>query len=251
LELRTLRGLFLLNAGQPDAALAQLDSVLESAPQTFNAWGGRALVYLSRRQWTEAARDLTKVLELNPQSYAHRALRAQCFREQEKWVLAANDYHLIARLNTATRNDCAWVLANCPVLTVRDPAKAVLLAREAVDLMPSAGPYWNTLAVALYRAGDWPGSITAAKKSLELRDGGDSFDWFFLAMSHWKLDQKDEARSWYGKAADAMNRDQSQNKELIRFRAEAAELMGMKVAPASAPASAPAPSSKPAVRLPL
>ena len=54
--------------------------------------------------------------------------------------------------------------------------------------------------MAHYRAGDWKASLTALEKSMELRKGGDSFDWFFLAMAHWQLGEKDEAREWYDRA---------------------------------------------------
>jgi hypothetical protein len=62
---------------------------------------------------------------------------------------------------------------------------------------------------------------------MELRKGGDSFDWFFLAMGHCQLDQNEEARKWYDQAVAWMDKHQPQNEELRRFRAEAAELLGI------------------------
>jgi hypothetical protein len=56
----------------------------------------------------------------------------------------------------------------------------------------------------------------------------DSYDWFFLAMSCWKLGQKDTAREWYVRAVEWMEKNQPHNHELNRFRAEAAELLGIK-----------------------
>ena len=63
---------------------------------------------------------------------------------------------------------------------------------------------------------------------MELGNGGDSFDWFFLAMSHWQLGQKDKAREWYDRAAQWMDKNQPTDEELRRFRAEAAELLELK-----------------------
>jgi tetratricopeptide (TPR) repeat protein len=77
------------------------------------------------------------------------------------------------------------------------------------------------------RAGDWKPAIATLEKSTELRDGGDASDWFFLAMAHWQLGHKDEARTWYDKAIEWMDKNQPQNEELQRFRAEAAELLGV------------------------
>jgi len=58
---------------------------------------------------------------------------------------------------------------------------------------------------------------------MELRKGGDSLDWFFLAMTRWQLGDKQEARKWYDKAVQWMEKNQPKDEELIRFRAEAEE----------------------------
>jgi tetratricopeptide (TPR) repeat protein len=83
------------------------------------------------------------------------------------------------------------------------------------------GDYWNTLGVAQYRAGDWKEAIKTLEKSMELRKGGDSFDWFFLAMAHWQLRNRDQAREWYNKAIDGMEKARSRDPVVLRFRAEA------------------------------
>ena len=62
--------------------------------------------------------------------------------------------------------------------------------------------------MAHYRAGDWKAAIAALDKSMQLRKGGDSFDWFFLAMAHWQLGNKDEARKWYDQAVEWMEKNQ-------------------------------------------
>jgi hypothetical protein len=62
---------------------------------------------------------------------------------------------------------------------------------------------------------------------MELRNGGDAFDWYFLALAHWQLGHKDDARTWNEKAVSWMDNNQPENKELLRFRAEAAELLGI------------------------
>jgi uncharacterized protein HemY len=85
---------------------------------------------------------------------------------------------------------------------------------------------WNTLGVAQYRKGDWKAAVEALMKSAQLRNGGDSFDFFFLAMAHWELNEEEEARAWYDRAVAWMDRNAPQNEELQRFRAEAATLLG-------------------------
>lgn len=125
-------------------------------------------------------------------------------------------------------NVIAWNLATWPKLPRRHPVWAVELAKKAVELAPEEGRCWTSLGAAHYRASDWKAAIQALDKSLQLRKGGDSLDCFFLAMAHWQLRDKEQARTWYDRAIERMQQDQLQNEELRRFRAEAAELLGIK-----------------------
>lgn len=50
-------------------------------------------------------------------------------------------------------------------------------------------------------------------------------DGFFLAMTHWQLGSKERARDLYDQAIVSMERQQPQDEELVRFRAEASQLL--------------------------
>jgi tetratricopeptide (TPR) repeat protein len=125
--------------------------------------------------------------------------------------------HMLARL-----------LANSSDPKVRNARRAVELAKQAIDLAPKVGHFWNALGVAYYRAEDWKASVQTLEKSMQLCKGGDSFDWFFLAMAHWQLGHMDEARKWHDQAVEWMDKNQPDNEGLRRFRAEAAQVIGMK-----------------------
>jgi tetratricopeptide (TPR) repeat protein len=125
-------------------------------------------------------------------------------------------------------NNLAWLLATCPEVALREPKPAVEYARRAVGLRPENGMYWNTLGVALYRVGDWLPSEQALKKSLEFRNEGDSFDWFFLAIDELKLGRGQErARAWYDKAVTWYHERRPVDQELFRFQVEAAAALGL------------------------
>ena len=89
---------------------------------------------------------------------------------------------------------------------------------KATELAPKEGTHWNMLGVAQYRAGDWKAAVTTLNKSMELRNGGDSTDCFFLAMAHWQLGEKEEARKWYDQAVEWMEKNNPDDEELRRFR---------------------------------
>jgi tetratricopeptide (TPR) repeat protein len=125
-------------------------------------------------------------------------------------------------------NYVAWLRATSPDPEIRDVARAVKLAKEAVRLAPQQGDYWNTLGVALCRAGEWKDALDAFEKSLELCDGGDAYDWFFIAMAQWQLGRKDEARRWYDRAVAWVEENKkADDEELSRFRTEAAALLAV------------------------
>jgi tetratricopeptide (TPR) repeat protein len=129
-------------------------------------------------------------------------------------------------------NNLAWLLATCPVRQLQDIGRAVELAKKAAALEPKTGTYWNTLGVAQYRAGDWEAAIEALEKSMELSSNqNESFDTIFLAMAHWQMGNKDEARKWYDRGVEWMEKNWPDNEELRRFRAEAAELLGIDASP--------------------
>jgi tetratricopeptide (TPR) repeat protein len=142
-------------------------------------------------------------------------------------------------------NQVAWFLATCPDPKSRDPRTAVEMASKAVELAPTYANAWNTLGVAQYRAGDWNAAIEALNKSMELRHGGDSVDWFFLAMAHWQLGNREAARALHDKAVDWMQKKNPSDEQLIRFRNESAELLGLSNTPTQSAADANKPEPPP------
>jgi len=133
--------------------------------------------------------------------------------------------------NYSLAHSClAWLQTNCRDAKVRDVSGGLEAARKAVEVAPQSSIAWQVLGWARYRAGDWRGSIEALEKSCALQHdptGGCAFQWFFLAMAHWQLGEKDTAREWYDKAvkwADASEKEKG-NTDLFRFRTEAEELM--------------------------
>jgi tetratricopeptide (TPR) repeat protein len=125
------------------------------------------------------------------------------------------------------RVDLARLLATCPDLSVRDPARAVALADEAVAAAPKAGSHWRALGMARYAAGDWAAAITALKKSTELGSKDEATDWLFLAMAHWRRGEHKTARTWYDKAVAWIDRNKPRNGEILVFRNEASTLLGV------------------------
>jgi tetratricopeptide (TPR) repeat protein len=108
---------------------------------------------------------------------------------------------------------------------IRRPEEAIRLARRAAELAPREPDAWNTLGVAYFRSGQLQEAIEPLQTSVKLRDGGDAWDWFYLAMVYGQLGQKEEGRKWFvqGVAWAAEPRNLRQVRPLYQ---EAAGLLG-------------------------
>jgi WD40 repeat protein/serine/threonine protein kinase/tetratricopeptide (TPR) repeat protein len=197
-EMRNRLGNALWKQGKLDEAIAEYRQAIKRKPDFAAPHYNLGVVLKERGKLDQAIVAFERVIELEP----NHALR---------------------------HNQLAWLLATCPEAKFRDAKRAVELAKRAVELKRQEGNYWNTLGVAHYRAGSWKEAVAILEKSMELRKGGDGFDWFFLAMAHWKLGEKDKAREWYDRAVQWMDKNQPTNDELRRFRTEASELLELEV----------------------
>ena len=117
----------------------------------------------------------------------------------------------------------ALFLADCPDPRYRDVPRAVKLARQAVGRAPRDVSCWTTLGIAQFRAGEWQPALKALHRAIDLGAGGNSWDWFYLAMAHGRLGEKDRARQWYDRACAALAKNRPADKQLLRLRAEAAD----------------------------
>jgi serine/threonine protein kinase/uncharacterized protein HemY len=122
--------------------------------------------------------------------------------------------------------DLAWLLATCPDPHLQAPDQAVRLARQAVALAPRGPDCWRALGVACYRAGDWQVAVTALRKAMALRSGGDGWEWFFLAMARWQLGDRQQARACYERGR-RWTEDRPKASGARRAQAEAAALLGL------------------------
>jgi serine/threonine protein kinase len=127
--------------------------------------------------------------------------------------------------------ELARLLATSSEAAFRDPQRAVTLATKALELDPHSWRVRNTLGMAHYRAGDNRAAVVTLEESIKLHEGGNSFDWFFLALAHWRLGDREQAHDWYAKAVAWMDEHKPEDGELKCFRAEAAELLGVKDRP--------------------
>src|SRR5262249_51177437 len=161
-----------------------------------------------------------------------RRVKAQEYRTQARELLRDG---IERGLQTPlTINNTAWRLATDPHADLRDRGSAVELAEMAVERAPDDANFANTLGVAHYLTGNWHEALTALEKSEQLEpDKNVGFNGFFIAMAHWQLGNKRQAREWLDRSVEWVEKSgpglfPAHQEDLRRFRAEAEELMGVK-----------------------
>jgi tetratricopeptide (TPR) repeat protein len=234
----------LATAPAPDRNLARAvelaSRAVELAPTDGIYRNTLGAAFEAQGKLDDAIAAYRKAVELHPdfaEFYMNLGSSLEAQRKYEGAIAALNKAVELKPDNSKYCNRLAWLLATAPAPESRNAALAVELALRAVKAAPTDGNLWNTLGVAHYRAGHWQDAIEALGKSMERRGGVDASDWLFLAMAHWQLGHKDEARTWYDKAVEWTDQNQPKNEELRRFRAEAAELLGIPQSPNPTPST--------------
>lgn len=153
--------------------------------------------------------------------------------ESQKRLAAAIGLHpLLSQVVSAQAgglNNLARHLADCPDPSFRDPQAGLDAINQALRLAPEKGEWVNTKAICHYRLGDWKASLADLEKSMQLRDGGDAIDWYFVAMVHHQLGDSQEASQWLARAITWQDEHDAENATLLRYHEEA-KTLGIKPA---------------------
>jgi tetratricopeptide (TPR) repeat protein len=211
--------------------------------ESARAYGEMAFVYCSQRKCDEGQALLRKkfallerLVEADPRKpdYRRALIRTRYLmgmmytslgrpREAHEEYARTAELHRQALAHDADGsfcNACAWFLVDCPDTKLRDPARAVALAEQAVATDGASARYWHTLGVARFRTGDPAGCRTALQRALELGGDDDPWSWFFFALAEWHLGNRVQAREWYDRCVRWMAEHPYPDESLIRYRKE-------------------------------
>jgi eukaryotic-like serine/threonine-protein kinase len=205
---------------------------------------GLAALLLQRRRRAEAEAAYKQAVAVakalvadHPEKADYRALLGACHTRLGLLAAGAGRdaearaaYRRALALNPGdalAANNLAWLLVKAADTTRADAEAAVALAEKAVKRAPRNGNFWNTLGAARYRAGRWPAARKALEEAGKLHPEGNAHGGFWLAMTMWRLGERDDARRRYKQAVELMGRRKSHDAELGRLRSEAGALLGV------------------------
>src|SRR5690606_38699285 len=116
--------------------------------------------------------DYDEALRLDPQMIEAYSNRAHALKNLGRFSEAITSYQKAIDSGSASPqayNDAAWLLATCPVESVRDPGKAVEHAQHACERSHYRnGDFLDTLAAAHAANGDFDAAVKAQQQALTL-----------------------------------------------------------------------------------
>jgi serine/threonine protein kinase/WD40 repeat protein/Tfp pilus assembly protein PilF len=245
-------------AETPEQTVERTTRAIDTNPADVKAHHERAHALARLKRLDEAITDFAAALKASPNDAHLLASRGSAEVRLNRLEEALGDCEAALRqkLDQADReplallcNNLAWTLSVGPSST-RDPARALDLARHAVELTPDRAIYLNTLGVAQYRAGRYTESVTTLERSLVAGKGEtDAFDLFFLAMARYNLGQIARARADFDRATkwrrEHPNLPAQWTAELDAFQAEARALLDSPPPELPADVFVPEPSNRP------
>ncbi|HLP60645.1 MAG TPA: tetratricopeptide repeat protein, partial [Candidatus Deferrimicrobium sp.] len=129
-----------------------------------------ALSYKSEPNLKRWASIIEHQLESTPDDFKLYSGLGEIYYQLKEWEKAKKAYEYAVGLNynqPETLNNLAWLLLTAEDEALRDPKRALKLAKDSVELNEAAHTL-DTLAEAYYQNHMYPEALNTAKRSLEL-----------------------------------------------------------------------------------
>ena len=162
----------LARKGLSDEAMVHYEEALRLQPNYADAYYNRGSVLFAEGRIDEAIADWEKALQLQPNDAdAHTGL-GNAFLRQGLLKEAIAHYERALTLSPQdphSRNNIAWVLATASDPSIRDGARAVEFAQQAVMLSGGRDPHFiRTLAAAYAESNRFSEAIAAAEQGITI-----------------------------------------------------------------------------------
>jgi Flp pilus assembly protein TadD len=165
-------GVALAGRGRFDEAIAHFQQALETMPDHADVHGNLGVALARRGQVDEAIAHFRQALKIKPGDAEVHYELAVALESRRQFAEAMFHYRKdleIRPQHAEAHNNLAWLLATCPVASLRNGAKAVQHALQANKLSGGKQPdILDTLAAAYAEAGRFPEALAAARAALEL-----------------------------------------------------------------------------------
>jgi protein O-mannosyl-transferase len=162
----------LARKGQPDEAMVHFEQAIKLQPDYAEAYYNRGNVLFAKGRIDEAIADWEKTLQIQPNDAdAHTGLGNALLRKGalKEAIGHYSQAMALAPEDPRSRSNLAWVLATSTDTSIRDGAKAVELAQQAVSLSGGREPlFFRTLAAAYAETGRFSDAIAVIQQGVAI-----------------------------------------------------------------------------------
>ena len=127
--------------------------------------------------------------------------------------------------NASALDRASWMVVRRPGADNAAYQRALRQAEAACRAAPDVADYLTTLGAAYCRVAKWQDASEALKRSVRLRRGIDNGAWWYLALAHWHLGDRAEARRGFEHFSRWLQANRPHDEELQRLRAEVAQVV--------------------------
>jgi cytochrome c-type biogenesis protein CcmH/NrfG len=165
-------GIVFLGQGKVDEAISLLRAAVDLRPDNSPAHENLAKALLQKGQVSDALIHYRKLLELQPDNIEVHNIVGTVLVQQGRVGEGVEEWQNVLAIqpdNGNAMSNLAWVFATSPDDSLRDGAKAVQLAKQALRISARRIPIlFRTLAAAYAESGRFSEAIQTAQQGIEL-----------------------------------------------------------------------------------
>ena len=165
-------GIVFLRQGNVDEAISLLQAAVDLRPDNSPAHENLAKALLQKGQVADALIHYRKLLELQPDNIEVHNIVGTVLIQQGRVEEGVEEWQKVLSVepdNGNAMSNLAWVFATSPDQSIRNGAKAVELAEEALRISGGRIPIlFRTLAAAYAESGEFSKAIQTAQQGIEL-----------------------------------------------------------------------------------
>jgi tetratricopeptide (TPR) repeat protein len=162
----------LARKGRSDEAMVHYEEAIRLQPDYAEAYYNRGNVLYAKGRIDEAIADFEKTLQIQPNDAdAHTGLGNALLRKGalKEAIAHYNQAMALAPEDPHSRSNLAWLLATSSDTSIRDGAKAVELAQQAVSVSGGREPlFFRTLAAAYAETGRFSDAIAVIQQAVAI-----------------------------------------------------------------------------------
>lgn len=192
----TARSAAYIASGKVKEGMDDLTEALQLQPKYAVAHFNRGMGHLKLKEYDKAIESFTIALENNNRHVGAMVHRGLAYEVKGVYGSALADYSKAIELDpngARAYNNRAWLLATCPLETVRDPKLALADAKNAVRLTGGRNrDFADTLAAAFAAAGDYKSAVDIQKRVIAATPKNDPL----LELLNLRLKQYEEGKPY-------------------------------------------------------